>query len=281
MIRKNILWIILSLLTSFPVLAGGGSPKGKLFIIGGGERGEELIKTMISESNLTPDDYIMVLPMSSELPVESTEAIAKQFQASGAKHISSINFDRAMTTNLKLVDSVRRAKLIFITGGDQNRFMSIVKDSELYTALHQAYQQGSLIAGTSAGAAIMSEKMITGKPAHSNNDRNPFGQLKHDIVEISEGMGFLKNAIVDQHFIARSRYTRLFSTLASYPKLAAIGIDEGTALLVYKNKATVIGKAQVLVVKNPRKLTVSKTGYISWDKVDFGLYTDRQQFKLN
>lgn len=279
--RKNILWIILSILTSFPVFADRGVPKGKLFIIGGGERGEELIKTMISESKLTADDYIMVLPMSSELPVESTEAIAKQFQAAGARNISSINFNRAMTEDQKLVDSVRRAKLIFITGGDQNRFMSVVKNSKLYTALHQAYQEGSLIAGTSAGAAIMSEKMITGKPMHTSNERNSFGQLKHDIVEISEGMGFLKNAVIDQHFIARSRYTRLFSTLASYPKLAAIGIDEATAILVYKNKATVVGKAQVLVAKNPKKINISKSGYISWEKVDLGLYTDGQQFNLN
>lgn len=277
---KRIFCLLLGIGIMTGAMAQTKAPKGKLFIIGGGDRGEALMKAMVEEAELKPSDYIMVLPMASGIPEESVEAIAGQFREVSQNSIRSINFTRKMASDKVLVDSVRHAKLIFVTGGDQNRFMDVVKATPLYDALHQAYAAGSLIAGTSAGAAIMSEKMITGHPAKVTESKNPFAQLTAGLVEVGEGMGFLKSAIIDQHFIARSRYTRLFSTLAVYPKLAAIGVDEGTAMLVSGNQVKVVGDAQVLVVKNPKKLKIANNGYVSWEHVDFGLYQQGESFKL-
>ncbi len=104
-----------------------------------------------------------------------------------------------------------------------------------------------MIAGTSAGAAVMSEVMLTGdaerwsRNQQDTSYKSTVDFIGSDNLEYGKGMGFLDSIIIDQHFIKRSRYNRLFSALLDYPEYTAIGIDESTALLVYGDNARVIG----------------------------------------
>ena len=178
------------------------------------------------------------------------------------------------------IDSVKNARLVYITGGDQNKFMDIVRGSKLYEALQQSYHAGATISGTSAGAAIMSQIMITG--AQKGNEKaEGFREIRNDIVETNSGMGFLKNVIIDQHFVMRSRYNRLLSVLADYPSHMAIGVDEGTALVVHGKQARVSGDSQVVVIRKPQKNNRSKNGKVTFENAKFSLYTHGQKFKLN
>jgi len=136
--------------------------KGKLFIIGGGQRSDAMMTQLVSISDLQKKDYIVVLPMSSEEPDSAYIYFKKQFEKLTPNPIIMLNFDKTTATNKVLNDSLQNAKLIFISGGDQSRFMNVVKNTPIYTAIHRAYENGSIIAGTSAGAAVMCEHMITG-----------------------------------------------------------------------------------------------------------------------
>ncbi|MDR2275915.1 MAG: cyanophycinase [Sphingobacterium sp.] len=278
---KRLLCIMLVMvLCSFTNQKSRILPKGSLFVIGGGHKDEHLMEALVQTAQLSSTDYIMILPMASTIPEESVLDMTKQLQKVTKNKITSINFSRSDAGNRGLVDSVRRAKLIYITGGDQNRFMSIVEHTALFDAIHSAYQQGACIAGTSAGAAIMSETMITGNQLKDSIYRSTFDRLANENLETARGLGLIKSAIIDQHFVKRSRYNRLFTALAEFPEKTCIGIDEGTAIIVRQNTVKVVGESQVIVAKKPRGLKKKSNGMITWDNLTLSAYDEGQMFKL-
>ncbi len=104
----------------------------------------------------------------------------------------------------------------------------------------------------------MSEKMITGDELRYPDYRPTFPVIESENLELAKGLGLLTTAVIDQHFVWRSRHNRLITSVLEYPDLPGIGIDESTAILVNGNKAEVVGEAQVLVYRNP---DASKTQY--------------------
>jgi cyanophycinase len=257
------------------------SPKGSLFIIGGGTRSDELIRDLIKTAKLGPKDHIIVLPMSSAEPDTSFKYIAVQLAKASKNPIGNLNFDKTTVNNSKWLDSLRTAKLIFITGGDQNRFMKSVLNTPVYKVIREAYQNGSTIAGTSAGAAVMSRYMITGQQALGDTTyKETFDKLWDKNIVFQEGLSLLDSVIIDQHFIKRSRYNRLFSALNAYPAFDCIGIDEGTAIIVHNNTATVSGVSQVLRFSNPEKLGRTSNGLINMEDLRLGIYSKGDKFPI-
>lgn len=253
--------------------------KGKLFIIGGGDRPPALLQSMVNEAGLGPGDYVVVLPMSGENPDTSYYYFKLDFEAVNNSAVVNFNFTRSTIYRRSLLDSLERAKLVFITGGDQSRFMKIVGNSPVFESIHKAYSNGATIAGTSAGAAVMSREMITGNELTDTAYRATFRKLITNNLEIKPGLGLLTDVIIDQHFIVRSRYNRLFSALEKYPAYTCIGIDEATAILVKGDKATVVGDGQVMVFSHPEKLTITN-GMIKWSDIRFGIFTRGDQFSI-
>lgn len=269
-------WLSLLLLSATQVKG----QKGSLFIIGGGDRSPALIQALIKTANMGEKDYMIVLPMSSAEPEASYEAIKKQLTAATKNNIGNLNFNATTINNKKWLDSLSGAKLIFITGGDQSRFMKVVLHTPVYTAIHYALQNGGTVAGTSAGAAVMSKYMITGQQLLDTNYKETFNKLWANNIEFEEGLGLLGSVIIDQHFLKRSRYNRLISALAAYPKYECIGIDEGTAIIVQGKKIRVAGVSQVLRISRPKSLKVNANHLISLDGLHFNLYTEGDQFIL-
>lgn len=273
-------FLALSLLLFFsPAVAQ--SPKGKLFIIGGGCRSGELIAKLVETADLESKDYIVVLPMASSVPVESFQGIAKQLAEVVPNKITSFNFSKGTTGDRKWVDSLRKARLIYIAGGDQDRFMDVVRNTPVYEAIHAAYNNGSTVAGTSAGAAVMSKAMITGQQlAGDTTYKETFDKLWDKNIEFKEGLGLLDSVIIDQHFLKRSRHNRLISALAAYPAFTCIGIDESTAIVVRGKNIEVTGESQVIRMSQPRNLRISSRGLLQFDDLHFGLYADGDSFRL-
>ena len=254
--------------------------KGNLFIIGGGDRSPELIQSLIKTADLKKKDYMVVLPMSSGEPEASYAAIRKQLTAASPQSIGCLNFTAETVNDKKWLDSLTGAKLIFITGGDQTKFMKAVLNTPVYKAIHQAYQSGATIAGTSAGAAVMSKQMITGKQLLDTVYKETFNKLWVDNIQFEQGLGLLDSAIIDQHFLKRSRFNRLLSALAAYPSYDCIGIDEGTAIIVHQKKITVAGLSQVMRIAEPQNLKSTAKHLLKMDGLKFNLYTAGDQFNL-
>ncbi|MEJ5055602.1 cyanophycinase [Sphingobacterium sp. MYb382] len=275
-------WLFLAFLavTVLGSTAQQKQPKGALFIIGGGHKDEHLMEALVDAANLSRKDYIMVLPMASTVADESVANMVEQFGEVTEHTVTSINFNREQAYDKALVDSVRNAQLIYITGGDQNRFMSVVDNTPLYDAIHEAYQNGACIAGTSAGAAMMSETMITGNQLKDETYKSTFDRLEKENLETAKGLGLIKSVIIDQHFIKRSRYNRLFTALAEYPDKICIGIDEGTAIIVRRKGVEVVGESLVIVAKNVKGLKKKDNGLLTWENLSLSSYHEGMRFKI-
>lgn len=273
--KRKIILVSLILCSSFAASA----QKGKLFIIGGGSRPDAMVDRILSESGVREGGYGIILPMSSSYDSAAIWA-NEQFVEKGIKNIYGLNFVKGETLRQSKLDSVRNAKLIYITGGDQNRFMDVVDGTEIEKAIHAAYQKGALVGGTSAGAAVMSEIMITGNEKKYPDYSATFKNIEAENIETKKGLGLITTAIIDQHFVRRSRFNRLISAIIEYPDVMGIGIDEATAILVKGNDVEVVGDSQVIVIQNTKRSKKILNGKLGAQGMTLTVYLPGDKFKL-
>jgi cyanophycinase len=158
--------------------------------------------------------------------------------------------------------------------------MDAVKNTPVYEAIMHAHNNGAVIAGTSAGAAVMSLKMITGNQLKHPEAEGGFTTIENENIEIAEGLGLLKDVIIDQHFIRRQRLNRLIAASAENPDQLCVGIDESTAIIVNGDTASVIGIGQVVVLKNKTGPAVVKEGLIGIKGLEASVYLPGEKFML-
>jgi cyanophycinase len=281
--KKVISLILLCLSITFTCPAQkyeSGNSSGKLFIIGGGNRTDAMMNELIDLAGIRSNGYAYVLPMASATPDSAIIWTKEDFGAVGFKKVSGFNFQGGIKPPVAQLDSLKNAKLIYISGGDQARFMSVVIKTPVMDALHQAYRNGAVIAGTSAGAAVMSKNMITGNQKKHPETETGFITIESDNVEITEGLGFLTDVIIDQHFIKRQRLNRLVAASIENPDKLCVGIDESTAIIVDGDYATVTGISQVTVIKNPRGIKIIKDGKLGTEGLQLSIYLPGQKFRL-
>ena len=215
--------------------------RGPLIIIGGGED-KEGERTILREVARRLDGGKLVLAtVASHQPEGYFEAYQKAFADLGVTDLVELYVEeRAETANpekLKLFDG---AVGVFFSGGDQLRIASQIGDTPVEQKVRAIHERGGLVAGTSAGASVMSETMLV-KGASSESHR--IGDL-----HMAPGLGLVPNVIIDQHFAERGRFGRLFGAVAHNPRELGIGIDEDTAIVVEGEALRVIGKGCVYVV---------------------------------
>ncbi len=265
---------------SLPLQAQNKNAEGKLFIIGGGHRSDDLMKQLVTTADFGPNDYIIVLPMASAEPDTGFLYVSRQLARHTKAAIRNFNFNQHDANDPQWTDSVAGARLIYILGGDQNRFMKSVLNTPVYAAIHAAYKRGATIAGTSAGAAVMSRYMITGRQLRDTVYKETFDKLWDSNIEFDEGLGLLQRTIIDQHFVRRSRYNRLLSALAAKPDYTCVGIDEGTALVVQGKKAWVAGDSQVLRFQLSKKGRQGNQDPLMLEGVQLDVYTEGHQLRI-
>mgnify|MGYP006275441529 FL=1 len=149
------------------------------------------------------------------------------------------------------------------------------------TIIKKAYENGSTIAGTSAGAAIMSGEMITGTALKYEEYHPTFRTLEKDNMELAEGLGLLpENFIIDQHFIRRSRYNRLLTAVIEDPSLTGLGIEESTAAIVNKDSIEVVGNYQIIVFQNRSRQSKKQNGLLGEEDIKLSVYLPGEKFPL-
>jgi cyanophycinase len=240
----------------------------------------ELVGRMIDEAGLRDGGYVVILPMASE---ESDSAIiwsGEQFLEQGIDRVAGFNFLAGTTPSGERIDSLKHASLIYISGGSQSRFMDVVRDSPIFDAIHEAYANGAMVAGTSAGAAVMSRKMITGDQRRHPEYRPTYPVIESENLDLADGLGLLNTAIIDQHFVWRSRHNRLITAILEHPELPGIGIDESTAILVRGNTAEVVGISQVLVFRNPNSTRSVWNEKIGGTGLSLDIYLPGDTFRI-
>ncbi len=254
-------------------------PKGTLVIIGGGSRDSTIMQEVIRLSGWKRGDWIAIASMASRWD-SAYLSMNNEFRFYTKSDIRCVRVDSNTVKHDAVLDSLRKSRIIYLNGGDQSVFMKHITGTNFKKTINQAYREGALIVGTSAGAALMSEQMITGNQLEPRKYTSAVPVIHANNMEIAEGLGFLHSVIIDQHFVVRSRSNRLLSVVLDHPGVDGIGIDESTAIVVRDGKARVIGLGQVLVYHSPPNVTRGKDNLIGTSEMKLSVFLPGDEFPI-
>lgn len=234
-------------------------PKGYLIAVGGAEdKGPEkererqnsldffkegILNQIVGLASKKGEAKIEVVTTASSIPNEVGRAYQHAFRKLGCVEIGHLKImSRELADSKKTLERLHKCNCILFSGGDQVRLSSIIGGTEFLDVLRERYMnEPFVIAGTSAGAAAMSNTMICG-----GDETKAY--LKGQ-VELSIGLGFLQEVIIDTHFDARGRFGRLVQAIAAQPGAVGIGLDEDTGVIIERgSKMRAIGSSSVVVV---------------------------------
>ena len=252
--------------------------KGKLFIIGGGAISDALRMQILNAGHWKKGNVIAAVTLASGYGDSAYTWMNDDFKKLTGE--DCLRFDSAAIYDVQKIEALKKATIIFLGGGDQERFMRIIKNTTVKEAIREARNNGALIAGTSAGASVMSERMITGNALLDTMLSPTFNRLSKGNLELKEGIGLLDSVIIDQHFVVRSRYNRMLSAIMEYPKYNCIGINESAAIIVHNGWATVAGESQVIVFSNPRRVHTTAGHALAAASVQLAIYVPGEKFRI-
>jgi len=216
---------------------------GAIVAVGGGGTTDRIVARTLELAG-GKDAAVVVLPQSSAVATAGDSSV-KMWLAAGAGSARKVDFK---DPGAKV--ALESASLIWIPGGDQNRFMEAIAGTGLDEVIRARHRAGAVVGGTSAGAAVLSELMITGEA--------DLQSLTSTKTVLAKGLGLWTAGIFDQHFLRRQRNNRLLSAVLDHPKLIGVGIDEATAAIVHQGRLEVVGRSAV-VVFDPRRASVQPT----------------------
>lgn len=218
--------------------------KGTLFVVGGAEDKDrsKLILGRFLEAAGGEDARLLIVATASSRPKDVLDVYETAFSELGARNMVLCHSQqRSEAQDPDLIASLQQATGVYFTGGDQLKLVSTLGGTEFATELHDRYQSGLHIGGTSAGAAAMSTVMI----ARGRGRSSP----RLASVRMSPGLGILRRVIVDQHFQERDRLGRLMAAILRNPYMLGFGIDEDTAFIVSpEGQVEVLGRGTLTIV---------------------------------
>ena len=232
-----------------------GENRGYVIPIGGAEakRKDPVILERFVQLCGGDDARILVIPTASLLD-ETGPLYQDLFEGMGAKAVCIPIENRDDCYQEDILATLERASGIFITGGNQLRLSTILGGTPVARAIRRLNAEGVHMAGTSAGAAIVSEHMIAG----GRSGPSP----RESGVVLAPGLGLTNRAIIDQHFNKRGRLGRLLAALSFNPFACGLGIDENTAAFIAPDGVLeVVGHGTVTVV-DPEDLRHSSMSYV-------------------
>jgi cyanophycinase len=222
-------------------------PKGKLIAIGGAE--DKASATSILERVLKcshkSEPSVGVITTASGIPDEVFEGYREVFDRLGAGDVMDIRIrERKDAADKAKIEMIAQSDVIFISGGDQMRLTSIFGGSDALGAIRKRYEEGGVVAGTSAGAACQSTTMVYGG--------NAIDSLRKGAVRMSAGFGLIDKVIIDTHFLERGRFSRLMEVGATNPEYLGVGLGEDAAVLFGGDTIHAFGPGHVILVDSSR-----------------------------
>ena len=258
---------------------------GHLVVIGGGEPPAYLMERIVELAG-GPRCRMTVIPMASSEPLDTALHQRWQLEEAGCPEVDFVRFDRAGADSYEVVDALAGATGVFLSGGDPRRLADLMMGTLLLDRVREILATGGVIAGTDAGAAIMSEVMITGDEvgdAERPREDPRFPWIRDGYVATRPGFGFVRQAVIDQPFVARSLHNRLLSLVLGEPSLVGVGIDESTAaVFTAPDRFEVLGESLVVVydAAPARDITTDEAGNFSATGVQMHILRSGQGFDL-
>jgi cyanophycinase len=255
--------------------------KGQLVIVGGAlsSSNQQVYLKFIELAGGADQARIAVIPAASGQPVKYFRQFQADLQRYGVAPQRVVLLpiavkDDKLTAgvdesqwqqggqNAELAADLQNFSGIWFLGGDQTLITQTLQPAQqagpVLQAIWQRYQQGAVLGGTSAGAAIMSEVMIAGGDswgALTDEAARPYQGLsdqEQGPLQLQQGLGFFPAGIIDQHFDRKARFGRLIVATEQHRQRFPLGfgIDEDAALVFnpQTNQFSAIGNGAVTVV---------------------------------
>jgi cyanophycinase len=229
-------------------------------LLAGGANCSAALRDMMEKAGGT--DFVIL----RAVPDQGDGGYAYGLEAIGGVQTLVIN-SAAIAHDAAVAERVRRARALFIAGGNQHNYVRLWKGTPLAAAIEELAQRNVPIGGTSAGLAVMGEFVFPARRGVVYSHlalANPY----YHAMELDRNfltLPFLKGAITDSHFRERDRMGRLVAFLARIvqdgwaEEARGIGIDENTSLLVDgEGRATVCGPGAVYLLKTNGAPTVCR-----------------------
>ncbi|MDQ6617201.1 MAG: Type 1 glutamine amidotransferase-like domain-containing protein [Actinomycetota bacterium] len=188
---------------------------GPLALVGGAEWQEQCTfdAGLLAASGGTE---VLVLPTAAayEHPERAVSTAERHFERLGGQVRGLMVLGRTDAEDSVNAAAVRRARFIYLGGGSPLHLRSVLKDSKVWQALEEAWHDGAVVAGSSAGAMALCDPMI-----------DPRGGA------LTLGLGLIEQIAVLPHANTWSleKAHRTFGLAAGGLRIAAI--DEQTALI--------------------------------------------------
>ncbi len=233
-------------------------PKGTLMIIGGAEdkvdsqtlhiekKNKEFIHFEILRLLINERKKIEIITTASLYQKDVISKYQRTFKKIGPENTGFLPIEHRNEAGLpKYLKRIEDADVVFFTGGDQSRLTTILGGTPLMELISKRYldDENYVVAGTSAGAMVMSKIMIYGG---GNNE-----VIFRKDLKTTTGFGLLEHCIIDTHFIKRGRFGRLAHAVMVHPDHLGIGLGDDTALLVKNGEdAKCLGSGTVVIIDN-------------------------------
>ncbi len=215
-----------------------GPERGTLIIAGGGTLGPEIMGRFIELAGGT-DSPMVFIPTAEEVDPPKATAQDNLLTRAGCTHVTILHTrDRKVADSAEFVRPLETARAVWFEGGRQWRLVDSYLNTRTEREIRGVLERGGVVGGTSAGATIQGSYLVRGAREGNTIMMAPGYEA---------GMGFLKNAAIDQHIITRHRENDLNAVIDRHPGLLGIGIDEGTAIVVQGDRFEVVGKSKVFL----------------------------------
>jgi cyanophycinase len=215
---------------------------GPVMAIGGAEdkvRDKLILSAFVNLAG-GPEARIAILPTASSIE-DAGERYKALFLGMGARSADVLYLPvRAAALAQDVVDAMDDVSGVFLTGGNQMRLSSIVSGTPVARKVRALNKAGAVVAGTSAGASILSSHMV----AYGASGPSP----RMRMAQMTAGFDLVPGVVIDQHFRQRDRFGRLLALIAGSPELLGVGIDEDTAALFHGDMLEVLGRRSVTIV---------------------------------
>ncbi|MCC2545991.1 cyanophycinase [Hymenobacter sp. BT175] len=222
-------------------------PLGTLVALGGGD--DDAMLALLSTMLPSPESPVEVLAMAASDATTTANNYARALRKLGCANVHHLKIDERHSADKP--GSLRRleeASLVFFTGGDQEMITDFLKGTEFVKVLRRRYQTdaGFIVAGTSAGAAVMPDHMLV----------SGYGwrSLRKGGIMVCRGLGLLPNLLIDQHFVERGRFGRLAHAILVHPKYLGLGLSEETGIIIRGGQEVEVFGDGVMVVVDGKKL---------------------------
>lgn len=233
---------------------------GIVVLMGGAVRGDnDALRQRVVDLAGGKGARFVVIPTSSANPVASGDSAAHELRRRGAQAEvlriapawpgENLESARRAAADPGNVARIRAATGVYFVGGAQERYADVLNPggvaSPVLQAVRELQARGGVIAGTSAGAAIMSRIMFRDAP----NSLQVLKGVLRDGKEVERGLGFAGDELfIDQHFLKRGRIGRMLGAMLAKGYKIGLGVDENTAAVIRGNAIEIVGATGALLI---------------------------------